>query len=108
MELQITALFGDLRALKEKFVSALGQVTSPEEAQRKLVQAVLNDEVETVRLTSDDLTRLVLEAVAYGSLLNDAEKQLNMVYELTPRPPEPFQSFGSLGGGGEPPPSLPR
>ncbi|CAK8998232.1 Uncharacterized protein SCF082_LOCUS5549, partial [Durusdinium trenchii] len=40
--------------------------------------------VESLRLTSDDLRRLVLEAVAYGSLLNDSEKQFDSIYELTP------------------------
>lgn len=89
MELQISALFGDLRAMKEQFMNILGQVSSPEEAQMRMVQAIENDEVESIKFTSQDLTRLVLEAVAYGSLLKDAEKQVNIVYDLTPRPPRP-------------------
>eukprot|EP00440_Ansanella_granifera_P015807 gb/GFBE01017169.1/.p1 GENE.gb/GFBE01017169.1/~~gb/GFBE01017169.1/.p1 ORF type:complete len:430 (+),score=126.65 gb/GFBE01017169.1/:1-1290(+) len=84
MESQVTALFGDLRALKEKLVNALGMVSSPEEATVKLEQAIKKDEVESLRITSDDLRRLVLEAVAYGSLLNDQEKQVDSLYELTP------------------------
>jgi len=84
MEMQVTALFGDLRALKEKLVNALGMVNSPEEATMKLEQAIKSKEVESLRITSDDLRRLVLEAVAFGSLLNDSEKQFDSIYELTP------------------------
>lgn len=84
MEQQVTALFGDLRVLKEKLVNALGMSTSAQEATRKLEQAIQANEVESLRITSDDLRRLVLEAVAYGALLNDAEKQVDTSYELTP------------------------
>eukprot|EP00445_Apocalathium_hangoei_P024861 CAMPEP_0203931880 /NCGR_PEP_ID=MMETSP0359-20131031/70376_1 /ASSEMBLY_ACC=CAM_ASM_000338 /TAXON_ID=268821 /ORGANISM="Scrippsiella Hangoei, Strain SHTV-5" /LENGTH=364 /DNA_ID=CAMNT_0050861275 /DNA_START=33 /DNA_END=1127 /DNA_ORIENTATION=- len=84
MEHQVTALFGDLRILKEKLVNALGMVTSQEEATRKLEAAIQANEVESIRITSDDLRRLVLEAVAYGALLNDSEKQVDTIYELTP------------------------
>lgn len=84
MESQVTALFGDLRVLKDKLVSSLGMVSSPEEATRKLEQAIKKNEVESLRITSDDLRRLVLEAVAYGALLNDSEKQVDTIYELTP------------------------
>lgn len=84
METQVSALFGDLRALKEKLVGAVGMVGSPEEAEQKLQEAIKKNEVESMKITSDDLRRLVLEAVAYGSLLNDAEKQVDSMYELTP------------------------
>jgi len=84
METQVTALFGDLRVLKEKLVSALGMVSSNEEATRKLEQAIQSNEVASLRITSDDLRRLVLEAVAYGALLIDMEKQADTLYELTP------------------------
>ncbi|CAE7311061.1 unnamed protein product, partial [Symbiodinium pilosum] len=84
MEMQVTGLFGDLRALKDKLVTALGMVNSPEEATMKLEQAIKAKEVESLRITSDDLRRLVLEAVAFGSLLNDSEKQFDSIYELTP------------------------
>lgn len=84
MEQQVTALFGDLRVLKEKLVNALGLSNSAQEATRKLEQAIQKNEVESLRITSDDLRRLVLEAVAYGALLNDAEKQVDTTYELSP------------------------
>ncbi|CAK0857164.1 unnamed protein product [Prorocentrum cordatum] len=84
MESQVAALFGDLRTLKEKLMQVLGMVRSNEEATRKLEEAIQNNEVQSLRITSDDLRRLVLEAVAYGSLLNDSEKQTDSFYELTP------------------------
>lgn len=109
MELQVSALFGDLRVLKDKFVNALGQVNSPEEAGKKLAEAIEDNTVESLRITSEDLTRLVLEAVAYGTLLNDAEKQVNSIYELTPvtSKPQPGQFLGpGDSGGGDAGPSL--
>jgi len=95
MESQVTALFGDLRVLKEKLVNALGVVSSNEEATQKLEQAIQRNEVESLRIKSDDLRRLVLEAVAYGALLNDAEKQVDSIYELTPSVSRPM---GALTG----------
>lgn len=98
MEQQVTALFGDLRDLKEKLVNALGQVSSNEEATAKLEQAIQAGEVESLRITSDDLRRLVLEAVAYGALLNDSEKSVDTVYELTQSGSRPL---GALTGDDE-------
>lgn len=103
MELQVTALYGDLRILKEKLVEALGMSRSPEEATRKLEQAIQNEEVESLRIKSDDLRRLVLEAVAFGALLNDSERQVDMHYELTPvsatRAPGTFSGSDDEDGG---------
>merc|ERR1740129_1270449 len=98
METQVTALFGDLRVLKEKLVNSLGVVTSNEEATQKLEQALQQGEVESLRITSDDLRRLVLEAVAFGALLNDQEKQVDTIYELTPSSTRPL---GALTGDDE-------
>jgi len=95
MESQVFALFGDLPALREKLVKALGEVNSNEEVSQKLEQAVKSGEVESLRITSEDLRRLVLEAVAFGALLNDAEKQVDSLYELTPSMSRPM---GALTG----------
>lgn len=95
MESQVFALFGDLRVLKEKLVNALGPVSSNEEVSQKLEQAVQNGEVESLRITSEDLRRLVLEAVAFGALLNDAETQVDSLYELSPSMSRPM---GALTG----------
>jgi len=86
MELQVSALFGPLNVLQEKLKTAVGEVTSLEDANRKLKQAINDDKVESIRITVDDLTRLVLEAVAYGALLRDAECEAGSIYELTPMP----------------------
>lgn len=95
LESQVLALFGDLRVLKEKLVNALGPVMSNEEVSKKLEEAVRTGEVEAMRITSEDLRRLVLEAVAYGALLNDSEKQVDSLYELTPSVSRPM---GGLTG----------
>jgi len=84
MESQVTALFGDLRVLKETLLEAVGMVISNEEATEKLQKAIEEQKVESIRITTDDLRRLVLEAVAFGALLYDAEKQADAYYELTP------------------------
>mmetsp|Transcript_34738 Transcript_34738/g.92756 ORF Transcript_34738/g.92756 Transcript_34738/m.92756 type:complete len:410 (-) Transcript_34738:118-1347(-) len=89
MKEQISSLFGDLAALKVKLMTALGEVNTPEEAATKLETLITNKEVEYIRITTHDLRRLVLEAVAFGSLLNDAERQFDSVYELTPAVAKP-------------------
>lgn len=93
MEHQVAALFGDLRVLKQKMVEALGMVTSPKEAEQRLQQAISNKEVESVHITSDDLRRLILEAVAYGALLNDSEKRVDSFYELTAATSRPLPAI---------------
>lgn len=50
---EVTALFGDLRALKDKLVNALGMANSPEEATMKLEQAIKSKEAKR---RSDDLS----------------------------------------------------
>merc|ERR1719235_2624079 len=84
MEMHISSLFGDLSKLQEEVQSAVGVVSSVQEANLKLMQAVAGHKVKTLRITSDDLTRLVLEAMAYGALLRDAENHVSSTYELTP------------------------
>jgi len=84
MERQVSALFGDLRDLKEKLLEAVGMVASNQEASMKLQEAIENQEVQSMRITSSDLKRMVLEAVAFGALLYDSEKQVDGLYELTP------------------------
>jgi hypothetical protein len=113
MELQVSSLFGDLGVLKEKFVTALGTVSSQQEFASKLADAIQSNEVETMRITSEDMTRLVLEAVAFGTLLNDSEKQVEAIYQLTPGasgpsgPANPFLPGGGGGNADDEPPGLP-
>eukprot|EP00747_Dinoflagellata_sp_TGD_P169285 gnl/TRDRNA2_/TRDRNA2_197879_c0_seq1.p1 gnl/TRDRNA2_/TRDRNA2_197879_c0~~gnl/TRDRNA2_/TRDRNA2_197879_c0_seq1.p1 ORF type:complete len:483 (+),score=88.88 gnl/TRDRNA2_/TRDRNA2_197879_c0_seq1:48-1451(+) len=91
MESHITSLFGEHYVLEEKFANALGTVTSEQDLASKLAEAVKANKVEAVRITSDDMTRLVLEAVAFGTLLNDAEQQVDTIYPLTPAIPSPSE-----------------
>jgi hypothetical protein len=74
MELQFTGLFGDVIDLESKF----------NKLSDRLGQAIEDGDVANLRLSTVDLVRLMLEAAAYGALLNDAEKQINCVYELEP------------------------
>jgi len=84
LEAQVAALFGDLRVLKEKMMNAVGMALTEEEANEKVMKAIENKEVESLRMSSQDLQRIVLEAVAFGSMLSDSEKQVDCWYDLTP------------------------
>lgn len=99
MESQISALFGDMGALQKKIERVLGHAGSKKELIYKLQSAIKNNEVDTLRLTNTDFRRLVLEALAFGALLYDAERQMDLIYALTPslrkRP-----LFGSNRNGG--------
>eukprot|EP00929_Paragymnodinium_shiwhaense_P019600 TRINITY_DN13309_c0_g1_i2.p1 TRINITY_DN13309_c0_g1~~TRINITY_DN13309_c0_g1_i2.p1 ORF type:complete len:474 (-),score=109.08 TRINITY_DN13309_c0_g1_i2:111-1532(-) len=86
MEVQVSALFGDMRELKSRLLDAVGMVGSQKEAYQKLKQLVEWGEVESIRISKEDLRRLILEAVAFGTLMCDAEREVDSVYELTPRP----------------------
>lgn len=83
LELQVAALFGDLSALTDEYHNAL-RVGTQEGHHHDLGQAIEDGEVQSIRLTTEDLARLMLEAAAFGALLNDAEKQISSIYELTP------------------------
>lgn len=109
MELQITAVFGDIRVLTEELhaaYAARSTVTIPndlvltvfsEERHHIVKQAMDNKEVKSLRITPNDLERLIREAQAFGSLLNDAENEMNSIYALTPAPwpNQPFFARGS-------------
>merc|ERR1711957_652646 len=96
MEAQVLALYGDLRVLKETLVQEVGMVRSNEEATQKLQKAIEENKVESIRITSDDLRRVVLESVAFGSLLYESEKSADNIYELRP---SANRNMGSLLGG---------
>lgn len=83
-EVQVSALFGDLRVLKRRILEVVGEVSSREEAQKKLRLAIEQGRVKSISITGDDLRRVILEAVAFGALLYDSEREVGSVYELTP------------------------
>jgi len=105
LELQVFGLFGDVYDLKHAQQTALSGASNQEEAAEQLRLAVATGKVPAVDMTVSGLRRLVLEGVAFGSLLSAAEKQVSEVYELRPGSDgalstllEHDSSGGSLGG----------
>jgi hypothetical protein len=74
--------------------------TTPEELMQRVQEVVANNDVETLTLPYAAQRRLVLEAVAFGSFLRDAESQVEFKDErlLTPT------TAPRRGGGGQLPP----
>jgi len=99
MEAQVYALFGNLKELKLQLFGTIGRVSSNEELAQKIRDAIGSQQVDSVRLTPEDFRRLVLEAVAFGSLLCDSEMEANTVYELSvSKPPSGTANEGGFGG----------
>lgn len=103
-ERQTGALFGSVEALALEMQSAIEQsdetITSAEELMRRVEDAVLTEKVKTVTLPVSAQRRVVLEAVAFGSFLRDAEQFVETKDGrlLTPAPMQQ-QPPGMLGGG---------
>ena len=76
-ERQTGALFGSVETLAREMQSALEEggepITSPEELMRRVEDVVGGGKVATVTLPVATQRRVVLEAVAFGSFLRDAE-----------------------------------
>mmetsp|Transcript_25824 Transcript_25824/g.41532 ORF Transcript_25824/g.41532 Transcript_25824/m.41532 type:complete len:143 (+) Transcript_25824:1669-2097(+) len=104
---------GNIRGLQKEMALALGppssegQPPTPEQIMEKIASAVEQDAVQTIILTFADQRRLILEAVAMGSFLRDAEDYVEKESTsdiLTPLPPLPFDDNsikGLLGDGGQ-------
>ncbi|CAJ1336876.1 unnamed protein product [Effrenium voratum] len=84
MELQVSGLFGNLRVLKSRLLEALEGAENEQEATERLQQALAEGKVKSISISYDNLRRLILEAVAFGSALFDAEREVDSFYELTP------------------------
>ena len=100
-ERQTGALFGSLEELQKELMEAVGDsATTPEELMQRVQEVVANNDVETLTLPYAAQRRLVLEAVAFGSFLRDAESQVEFKDErlLTPTTTQ------RRGGGGQLPP----
>eukprot|EP00466_Bigelowiella_natans_P012586 jgi/Bigna1/85806/estExt_fgenesh1_pg.C_60166 len=100
------ALFGNIRGLQKEMALALGppssegQPPTPEQIMEKIASAVEQDAVQTIILTFADQRRLILEAVAMGSFLRDAEDYVEKESTsdiLTPLPPLPFDDNSIKG-----------
>jgi len=100
-ERQTGALFGSLEELQKELMEAVGDnATTPEELMQRVREVVANNDVETLTLPYAAQRRLVLEAVAFGSFLRDAESEVEFKDErlLTPT------TAPRRGGGGQLPP----
>ena len=105
-ERQTGALFGSVETLAREMQSALEEggepITSPEELMRRVEDVVGGGKVATVTLPVATQRRVVLEAVAFGSFLRDAEAFVDARDGrlLTPAPPRQGPP-GMLGGEGD-------
>ena len=103
-ERQTGALFGSVETLAREMQSALEEggepITSPEELMRRVEDVVGGGKVATVTLPVATQRRVVLEAVAFGSFLRDAEAYVDARDGrlLTPAPRRRGPP-GMLGGG---------
>jgi len=105
------ALFGNIRDLQHEMAVAIGPseggpAPSADEIMRRIGTAVQQDRVQTVIVTFADQRRLVLEAVAMGGFLREAEDYVQKRAKseiLTPLPPLPLDDSpikGLLNPGG--------
>ncbi|CAE7464694.1 unnamed protein product [Symbiodinium natans] len=96
LEIQIGALFGNLRELKSRLMKAVEGARNDEEATERLQKAVMSGKIQSISVSYDSLRRLILEAVSFGSALFDAETEVSGVYSLTPTAERPGASFDDL------------
>ncbi|CAK0880976.1 unnamed protein product [Prorocentrum cordatum] len=89
LQLRVNALFGDLRDLRVEF---LAQHDSWQEA-------VQRGDLPSVKLACGGLRRLLLESVAFGCLLREAEQRAERRFAFTQRilaPRTGLDDFGVL------------
>jgi len=102
-ERQTGALFGSLEDLQKELMEAVGDnATTPQELMQRVQEVVANNDVETLTLPYAAQRRLVLEAVAFGSFLRDAEATVEYKDERLLTPTVNPNKRG--GGGGSLPP----
>ena len=107
-ERQTGALFGSVETLAKEMQSALEDstltggepITTPEQLMAKVEDIVVREKVKTVTLPVSTQRRVVLEAVAFGSFLRDAETMVDARDGrlLTPAPARQGPP-GMIGGG---------
>jgi hypothetical protein len=72
----LKALFGDVKVLMRQIQEVVNEptpVTTPEEYTERMLKAVELNKIDMVEITVTGLRRMVLEAVAFGTFLKDAE-----------------------------------
>jgi len=99
MRLQTASLFGSLRHLWKCLLQTItdaGESISPYEA---VTDAVKKGKVKSVILSVGDVRRLVMEGIAFGALLKDAEMYVDSIYRLPSRKSStPVIVFGASVG----------
>lgn len=94
-ELQVSALFGDLLQLKGDLRDKVSsRAISKSNVKAALEEVVASGEVKSLQLTFQEFRRLLLEALAFGSLLRLAEVQAQQLGELTAAPSCRLSQFG--------------
>mmetsp|Transcript_21762 Transcript_21762/g.39124 ORF Transcript_21762/g.39124 Transcript_21762/m.39124 type:complete len:560 (-) Transcript_21762:1666-3345(-) len=96
-----SALFGDLGELQQQFNDALtaeGPPMTPNELMDRMKSAVEEEKVDVLIMNFTDQRRIVLEAVAFGTFLRDAESTIDA------NSPYPLLTPSQLRG--QPPPGL--
>jgi hypothetical protein len=100
-EAQVAALFGDLKKLQEQLVKIVGPpdpLLSSDDVNKKIETAIQMGQLPSLKISMVDLRRLVLEAVAFGALLKEAEGDVEAAaYELTDG--KIMQQLEGFGGG---------
>jgi len=98
--MQVSSLFGDLRQLRTGIVTAVnrdeGSPPSKEWLQQRLSDAMADGAIVHIQTSVDDVQRLLLEAVAFGSFLHGVEGLFSTVYELTPVTETRLDEFGII------------
>lgn len=103
VERQTSALFGDIKQLAAQMQGAVGgEASSVDDLMQRLQAAVANNVVETLTMSVGTQRRAVLEAVAFGTFLRDAEAEVQGKYDLlTLRTALPPRGGGAAGPSGD-------
>eukprot|EP01023_Acetabularia_acetabulum_P050853 TRINITY_DN5546_c0_g1_i3.p1 TRINITY_DN5546_c0_g1~~TRINITY_DN5546_c0_g1_i3.p1 ORF type:complete len:215 (-),score=53.16 TRINITY_DN5546_c0_g1_i3:1199-1843(-) len=98
VEMQTTALFGDVKQLQKEMQNAVGKdFISLEELMTRVKKAVEEGSVASITMKVGAQRHAVLEAVAFGSILRDIETTVQETHDLlTPLPPP--KAMGGPGG----------
>lgn len=106
-ERQTGALFGSVEELAQEMQSALQEgdeaITTADQLMSRVQEIVGEGKVKTVTINVATQRRVVLEAVAFGSFLRDAESYVD---RHDGRLLTPASSVGGGGGGGREPPGM--
>jgi hypothetical protein len=92
----IRFLLGDVGEMMRQVKETLGQGTpgaGPEDQRLRLLQAVAEGQVDSIVIAAEDVWRLALEAVAFGSFLKEAETAVELTAEVPLLTPANFAAL---------------